>query len=429
MSESPEKQFHALSAFQRLYRNLSRGPSWLRALFFAGILCHLVFIINLDARFLHPLSYDMTQFREIRGVDFNAVYMAGRYARTGKNLYTRPYYEEGIPHTRFRYTPPAAFLIGIPFSLFSDPFVASGVWALVMELVLLANIYLSCRYCRRDAHVVPAVLIWLFYFPFAVEMYMGQFSFLTGSLIFWSALALERNREKTSLGCWIGAILIKLFPVWLVPVYCKKTGWKKTCLALLIGIAVTLPYFVIHPGFLKDFIGLNLKFGTDPLKEAYAGNLGLYHFFLSLGIGEFGYEYLPWIIQGLGLGMILITAYLAFFRKTGTEILFGLGMAAYFVFSLEVWEHHYVLLLPFFALYLIRRDKAGILFYISYTLIALPAFFMFFNADAPGNIFTLNSPAGSLYFSIKPLGILLFSGLLLKNAFREDKPRNDDLKR
>ena len=150
-------------AARRLAEAFREASPLMKAAIVIALLCHLSFLANLRWKFLNCLSYDMMTFRQVRGVDFNAVYMAGRYARRGENLYTVPYYEEGIPHTRFRYTPPIAFVVGVPFSLIPNFFTASKIWALVTEILFVINVLLSVRFCADKRRILPAASVFSYF--------------------------------------------------------------------------------------------------------------------------------------------------------------------------------------------------------------------------------------------------------------------------
>lgn len=416
------------TALKDLFKAFRSSSPSIKILAVAAVIFHLLFIGNLKTRFLSPLSYDMTLFRDVRGVDFNAVYMAGHYARRGQNLYTEPAYEEGIPHTRFRYTPPVAIVLGIPFSFISNFFWASRIWFVITEILLLFNIIVTIYYCPDKKAILPATLMWLFFFPYAVEIYMGQFSFLTGTLAFWAALALWQGRSRSSAALWISTILLKVFPLWMAPLYWKRTSLLKTAGILVLLLLLVLPYFAFHPEDGADFLALNSLLGKKPLSEPYMGNQGFYHFLLQWqrGLPLIPVSFSLYLSYALGALLLLVFLYLCLTGERDVRLLFCFGFTVFFVLSPEVWEHHYVMLLPFLVLGYIswKRFRRAIL--AAYILCALPTLYVFFNPttgpfDAWGANLSLNSPLGYLYFVVKPAGVVIFLIVMLVQAFRKSR--------
>lgn len=426
------------SASVRLASSFRKAGISSRLLLFVSILIHIFFLLNLFTGILKPFSHDMTLFREVRGVDFNAIFMSGHYLRSGENLYRIPTQDEGVPHTRFRYTPPAAFFIGLPFSLFPRNrfFTASAFWTVIIELVLIFNILLTIKFCSIEKRILPAVSMWLIYFPFAVELYMGQFTFIMASLFFWSILAIKKNRFFSAVFLWIPSVLLKIFPLLFAPLYVRYAGLRKSALAVLIMTLLVLPWFLFHPIQFNDFLALNLQPGKSIPDTPYAGNPGFFH--LALYISQFlpGLEKEAVNIVSLFTGMIILGFFLILSsrRKISLFIPAGLVAASFFFISREVWEHHYTLLLPFFILYFIDARKPDILFCMAFVLCALPTFFIFFNMAGPlgenALNLTLRPVAGLLYFLIKPLGVILFIVALLKIALKHEtfsSPRADEI--
>ncbi len=410
-----------IKAARRLFEAFRGASSLMKALVCVALVYHICFLVSPKWKLLNGLSYDMKTFKAVRGVDFNAVYMAGRYAREGRNLYTVPYYEAGVPHTRFRYTPPVAFVLGVPFSLIPNFLTASKIWVLITEVLFVINILLSVRFCANERRILAATLLWLCFFPYAVEIYMGQFSFLTASLVFWSVLALWRNRRPLSTLLWLPAILLKIFPLCLLPIFWRKAGSVNTLAALTLISLLTVPYFLTHPTDAQDFITLNLQIGTAPPTVPYLGNQGFYHLALQIlkGAPEETIRLLPFIFRVAGFVLLCLFLYLCLTGKRDIISLFAIGMVLFFIISPEVWEHHYVLLMPFFVLYFITREKVGGGFIAAYILCALPTLFIFLDLSGPfgtGKTLPLNSLLPYVYFTIKPLGVLIFFVILIRGV-------------
>ncbi|MBN1902477.1 DUF2029 domain-containing protein [Candidatus Sumerlaeota bacterium] len=409
---------------ERLFSAYRNSPAFWKIVFILGIGCHLAYVSNLKLGFLTPLSHDMTLFKTHQGIDFKAVYASGIYAREGINLY-REGPVRGIEHTVFRYTPPVAIIIGAPLSFIPNAGIAYSVWILINEILFLIDLFLTIRFCKIEKRLLPALSLWLFFFPYAVEIYMGQFSFLTGSLLFWTLLALREKRIDLALCLWIPAILLKLFPAIFIPIFWKRTSPKKTLLALGAAFLFTMPYFLFHPHDLDGFLRLNFPFGGHPLTEPYFGNQGIYHFALAFrqNIPEISGAFLLFPIRAVGAAALLVFLYFCLKGQRSLPLIFSLGVSLFFLLSLEVWEHHYVMILPFFVLYCMTSQRMGTLSPLSFVLCAAPTLYLFvnpngfLNRDSPS--LSLNSSETFLYFAIKPVGVTIFMAILFLDLWKE----------
>ena len=96
--------------------------------------------------------------------------------------------------------------------------------------------------------------------------------------------------------------------------------------------------------------------------QPYGGNQGLRHMLLHYrrivpALPQRTASALP-AAAGLALFIFLTAASL---KGTWKPMpLFALGTALFFILSPDVWEHHYVLLLPFFVSYYIMKEKSEI---------------------------------------------------------------------
>jgi len=95
-----------------------------------------------------------------------------------------------------------------------------------------------------------------------------------------------------------------------------------------------------------------------------------------------------------------------------------LWICFYFLYYKDVWEHHYVLLIPIFSLLIYQYKlkfkellkKENLIFLISYLLISLPSIFFvqyFFVKNPPVEVDLLNPIYTIIYHSIKIFGVVL----------------------
>jgi hypothetical protein len=416
---------------ERLVSAFRKSPLIWKLLIFLGIGCHLAFVLNLVWGFFKPLSHDMVLFSPHQGIDFKAVYASGIYARRGMNLYQEGAVD-GVEHTVFRYSPIVAFLVGIPFSLISNVRTAYWIWILFNEILFAVNLFLTIYFCKKEERILPCLAAWMLFFPYAVELYMGQFSFLTGSLLFWSALSLWKKRENPALAFWVPAILLKIFPLVLIPVFWKRTSPVKIFFALVLVLVLNLPYFLSHPDVTSYFLEKNYPLGRVPLSQPYFGNQGLYHFALAFrqNLPEIPASFVLKFIRCFGGGVTCLFLYLCLKGRRDPVLLFQLGISLFFILSLEVWEHHYVLILPFFVLHFMQQKRSEHLATAAWILCALPTLYFLINPSGslkPGSTsLSLNSSETFLYFAIKPMGISIFMAVLFRDLFKQGSVSPDE---
>jgi hypothetical protein len=140
-----------------------------------GLVVHLVFFSSLSLKFLNPLADDTTH-RRGQGVDFYAVYQAGRNVIDGVSIYAEKPEHFVVPYNYpYRYHPMVALTVGLAANLVT-PALAYTLWILLQELLLVANILLTRTLFtdRRKANI--ASTLWLVFFPLYLELYTGQSS-------------------------------------------------------------------------------------------------------------------------------------------------------------------------------------------------------------------------------------------------------------
>jgi Glycosyltransferase family 87 len=367
-----------------------RRSSWL-LLACAGLL-HLGLLIGW--RFQTPLVpyfFDATVLSGGRGLDFYSIYQAGYNARHGLDIY------EGDPaqvkivvpyFTPYRYLPPVAYTVGAALSLL-QPLAAYKVWVVVVELTLLLCVAASFYFTRSDLNLAARLAaMWLVFTPYYLELFMGQFSLVQAALIFGLLLlaagpplaqAAPLARAGTRLpgrfdALWIASVLWKINTVVFAPVLVRLRRWRALAAGGLITAAVTVPYFAIFPAHWRDFVANNF------------GNTVAGHELGNLGFRQLVYEVLAVMGAGSGVqraaqigvvGLVGLAALALTFRPQAPRLapLLSLWLVAFFLISPQVWEHHYVMLLP--ALVIAYRQRpcwqvAGL-----WLLLALPTPFGF----------------------------------------------------
>ena len=360
---------------------------------------------------LVPYFFDATVLSGGRGLDFYSIYQAGYNARHGWDIY------EGDPSrvqvvvpysTPFRYLPPVAYTVGAALSLLS-PLAAYKAWVVIVELTLLLCAGSTLWLTRRELDLgVRLAAMWLVFTPYYLELFMGQFSLIQAALIFGTLLLAFRPPARAGAAArlppafdwlWIASLLWKVNTVLFAPVWLRLRRWRALAAAAILGAVLTLPYFAIFPAHFGDFLANN--FGQS-VRGHELGNLGLRQLvFELLAIAGAG-EPLQRAAQ-LALVALVVGAALALTLRRPVPLvanLLALWLAAFFLISPQVWEHHYVMLLP--ALVLAYWQRPGWLPAALWLLFALPTPFGF---TALGPMLAANHDLRA--FALEPVGLLI----------------------
>ena len=367
-----------------------------RILLIAALLVHAVFVASLvhPDHFLNPLFPEGAHnLEEGQGSDFFAFYQAGRYVLDGEDIYRRPMEdpERVVPYGYFyRYLPFVAYTLGVASNALS-PWAAYWSWIAIVELILALTILATRRLVDDTTLFGYLAAMWLMFTPFYIEQYMGQLTFVMSALIFVFALARARGRLAAFDWSWILSVLIKHVTILYVPILVRTRRMRPIVLAVLLLVASTVPYFLLRPADTGQFGHDNFSFNLYP----YAGNLGALALVMVLKDHFFPAASQPLVHAGplmLSITRLLLLAVMAVptlwalwttFRRRPFDFVESLGlwtMVYFFVFR-EVWEYHYVLLLPVLVLFY-AKTRARVLWVI-YGLLAAPTLFVLY--DVPGD--------------------------------------------
>jgi len=359
----------------------AKGPtSWL----LAGLLIHAFFLIALFSDFLRPLFNDASHTR--RGFDFGIFYLAGQALAEGRDIYS----VQGA--FGFRYLPAFAFGIGRFFAFF-QPLTAYYLHLCASELFLVANLCLTWRWVAEPRRGV-ALFMWLAFSPYFLELYMGQVSFWAASLIFYLIVGLDRNKQRWMGFVWAAALLVKPNALILIPGLLRLRALRILVIGLSVILVSSIPYFMVHPDSFTAFIQINTQGGHVKGALTHAGNLGLHAGLVSL-IAKLAHRPLAelttlgdlpvvgrifiYLVQCI---ILLATLIATFHRRTTHHPvqLIALWMCSFFLLYKDIWEHHYVFLLPIMVALYAQSFPPKIIWV--FILIALPTPFMFFDIEA-----------------------------------------------
>jgi hypothetical protein len=359
-----------------------RRSSWV-ILAAAGLL-HLGLLIGWRWQLpLVPYFFDATVLSGGRGLDFYSIYQAGYNARHGWDIYeidpanvqiVVPYF------TPYRYLPIVAYTVGAALSLMT-PLTAYKLWVVVLEVTLLGCAAAMAYHARRDRDRAARVTaMWLVFTPYYAELFMGQFSLVQAALILGMLLAASRASASLSEvparglgrafdGLWISSVLWKINTVVFAPVMLRLGRWRALLAAGALVALTTLPYFAAFPTHGRDLIANNIG---QTVAGHELGNLGfrqlVFEVLATLGAGVGVQRAAQWaVVAGVGGAALALTFQRGALR---TLDLLCLWIAAYFLAAPQVWEHHYVMLLP--AVVMAYAERPGRWLLAMWLLLALP---------------------------------------------------------
>jgi hypothetical protein len=380
-----------------------------RALLGAAILVHLLMLVSWRTGTLNPLFFDAVVTHGVRGWDFYALYQAGHNVLTGHSAYESDgrAIEMVIPggtYTPFRYLPVSAYTVGALLNLV-PPIWAYRLWVAFTEGTLLACVALTGWAVRDPDRRARLAAMWLCYTPYYLELYMGQFSFVQGALVFaMLVLALRAATARARIGwpfdgAWIASVLWKQNTALFAPLMVRLRRWRALAGATVLAALTSIPYFVLYPGSLDAFLR-NFR-GEPPWFQL--GNLGfrqlVFDAMWSLGdvlgieIPQAAYVGAQWAVAALFLALPL--ALLLLDRRPDATLHLCLWMTTYFLIYHHVWEHHYVMLLPVLVILTMRSQSSLMmrreswLLWAIYLLLALPT--PFYGIDPKGQVAVLDA--------------------------------------
>lgn len=387
-----------------------------RILLGCAIVFHLFILASWRVGFLNPFFFDSVATGGWRGWDFFALYQAGHNFLQGDSVYQSDgdKIDVVVPRwTPFRYLPLSAYTVGVLLNLL-PALPAFRVWVAFTELLLLFNVALTWRLVADRDLFARLAAMWLCFTPFYLEIYFGQFSMVQATLVFAMMAVFLRRGGPGALfdGAWIASVLWKVNTALFLPLMVRLRRWRAIVLLAGLVAITTVPYFVLFPDGLPAFLSnFNVRADTYQL-----GNLGLMQLVFETLAGLFP----GWPVQRIVLiQRALMLLFLGFSialtflnRRLDAVDHLCLWATTFFLVFHQIWEHHYVMLLPVFVILYLRTR--------SWTVLALYLFVAFFTPfyflgmhRAVATDFTLRwTPIqplwkGLLYHATKPLAALI----------------------
>lgn len=337
----------------------------------AGLLIHAVFLASLLGQFLNPLFVEAQQAHGQAG-DYYGIYTAGSNLVHGYSIYDSEDYRNEAPRRVpyfyfYRYLPQTA-MIAAPGTMILSPAVGYAVWVLVTELLLAFVVFWILRgtsYPLQERCFHAA--LWLGFFPFYLEQWMGQFSFLMAFFL-WILLRKgmpdrpDSDREKlpngAALWVWMASVGLKSFTALFGLTYLRLRRVRPVVLCAGIVLATSLPYYLARPEDLREFLRLNM---TPLPPGVHGGTLGAAAFVrllgwslpptlagrrLDFGIFDVFGGNVPLFGMAFAILAVTIWAVIRHGRCGNQNLQLSLWTLAFFLIFKDVWEYHYVMLLP-----------------------------------------------------------------------------------
>jgi hypothetical protein len=348
------------------------GNNLARAFLALAIVLHLSLLLSWRMGFWDRYTFDATATQGWRGWDFFALYQAGRNVLDGVSAYEsdNDKIDVVVPrYTPYRYLPLPAYSVGVALNLL-PPLWAFRLWVAFTELALLGCAWFCGRLAknRRDAWVVMAM--WLSFTPYYLEIYLGQFSIVqTAFILAMLAAAMGGAPRWQGDLAWILSLLWKQNTALFAPVLLRLRRWRVLGLAALAIAVTAIPYFAAFPSALPAFLA-NLRSGPPSFQ---LGNLGLRQLLFSLSSWFLPHAPIEQhaLLQQLWVALIIAIGIWRTWssKKPDTLLQLCLWTTTYFLIYHHVWEHHYVMLLPVFAMLYLRTHSPLVL--ALYALVAL----------------------------------------------------------
>lgn len=356
---------------------------WWGWLFPAGLALGLLAFLLVALRYgwLNPLFNDATH-RLGQGADFFGVYQTAYDAWRGQSIYRYaiPDFTQVVPYFYgFVYWPIVAYLAGV--FLLLPPWTAYWAWVGFLCLLVLVALALTWRETTTGRERVLVTLMWLCYTPLYLEWHMGQFTLALAGLTYAMLLAYEANRLAAGDCWWVAGVLWKQLGAYLAPLLLRLKRWRTLGLAAALGLVSTVPYFLLFP---EDW-----TFYWDAQQHPiviHAGNLGFQAWLVDLTqrfpllarpiSGSFSGVDLLVALWTLGVVVVALWATLRPRRCPLLETT-TLWITVYLLTFKHVWEHHFVWLLPFLVLLVLRRRR--LIEFLLYLLLAAPTPFRLFD--------------------------------------------------
>ncbi|MCE5260216.1 MAG: hypothetical protein LLG44_14335 [Chloroflexi bacterium] len=335
-----------------------------------AVIFHASLLVSWRTGLWNRYTFDTTATHGRKGWDFYALYQAGNNALHGLNLYETDssVIRVVVPvSTPYRYLPLPALTLGILLNLVT-PVTALWIWAIFLELLLLYCCLRSWRLASTANEGVILVIFWLLYTPYYLELYMGQFTLVQTVFVFMLCWQTRPVSDIKYDLIWLASLLWKQMTALYLPLWVFWRRWRGLVIVGLGILITTLPYFLIYPASWSVF-SRNFSISTG----AQLGNLGVLQLVYAAAASiqpELSPAQVLTILYGWVVVVIVISLWSSFRAREQAGLWhIALWTTTFFLVYRDIWEHHYVLLLPVFVM--LYHTKRSPVLLIIYALIAL----------------------------------------------------------
>ncbi len=369
----------------------------------AGILLHALFVGSLFGQYLNPLFYEAEHSFGQAG-DYYGIYTAGEDLVHGRSIYSGFEDHSGairrVPYFYFfRYLPPTAYVSALT-TLVLSPRAGYLLWVVLTEIML---VWIVRSILRLESQPMPQrrihAALWLGFFPFYLEQWMGQFSFLM-ALFLWimlrpvwagtagpppparrvspdgagtlatagpgggsaSGASSDPDSGYAARGpvffAWTGSVILKSFTGLLAISLIRRRQFRPVILCAGVLLLACAPYWLAHPSDIRQFLVLNFRPLPPNIHGGTLGGSALVRLLgwtmpaeiagkrLVLGAHDVFVGNLP--VLGVS-AIVLALALWAVVRRgdrTPIQLQLALWVLCFFLIFKDIWEYHYVMLLP-----------------------------------------------------------------------------------
>jgi len=420
-----------------------------KTLVIVGIAFHLIVLISLFTGWLNLMSNDT--YRRQQASDFFSVYQGSSNLYQGRSVYEETGFALDVPYSfAYRYIPSVAYTFAGPFLLF-EPWNSYWIWIAILEVLLLFNIVLTRQMSRSPNRANVATAMWLLFTPLYAELFLGQFSLAMASMFMWMMFGMWKLQPRLTKWAWIGSVLLKTNSLFLAPALLRKGQFRVLILAGVVIALLNVPYFAFNTGDVSELLDQNSGIASTTYTTSFgAEGLGVQALASIAGYsleGRFeggaaapstltppagpepGWKFnLLWLLGPAVIFGALAVTFLV--RKFDLLLNLTIWMGVYLIVFKDVWEHQYLMLLPFLVLLFIRGKNGSTAALVTWLFLALPTAHLFIEwwiiAFEPAGIardVTFDPqvywPASLsiLYHATKPVPLIIFFLFLLRNSF------------
>lgn len=286
------------------------------------------------------LQVYISLYKKASFVDFYAYYGAAEVYLQNQSPYNKEFFSP-YGNLNFLY-PPASLLLLSPLTLFPEA-VAKILFTLLSLAVFIISIYLSLELKKEKLSILHKILIIAFLvetLPLKVTLALGQ---INNFVLFFSVLSLyllKSNKQVFSALSLAVAASLKLIPLGLLPFFIY---WKRYKFVFLVVLSF-LAFNFLTPHLFKDFVTILVPtYWSQSIGQISVENQSLSVLIYRLT----GYAKSPI----LALFIFLVVYFLTMRKKDYVYTQATSILALSTLFIQNAWQHHFVLVFPFIAVY------------------------------------------------------------------------------